>query len=110
MVEVEFAALKYLAAVLAGVLVALEDIVTSELNLLFRQPVEHHQQDHTRDANAERDSADAFWVWFLFRKVLPFAEIISLERTVARTKHSLGVTLEQQSKGTTGGTDVDRLP
>ena len=110
MIQIEILAIERLAAVLAGVLVSLEDIVPCEFDFLFRQPVEHHQQDHTRDANAERDSADAFWVWFLFRKVLPFAEIISLERTVARTKHSLGVTLEQQSKGTTGGTDVDRLP
>src|SRR5947207_2517182 len=93
-IQIEIFAIELPAAVLTGVLVSLEDIVTCEFDFLFRHSVEHHQQDHARDANAEGDSANAFCMGLRFRKVLPFAEIISLERTVAHTEDRLGMTLE----------------
>ena len=39
-IEIQFAALKNLAAILAGVLVALENIVARELHFLFRETIE----------------------------------------------------------------------
>src|SRR6185503_20144773 len=62
-IQVQIFAVVHLAAVLASVLVPLENIVPRELDLLLRQPIEHHEQNHARDANTERDGADAFWMW-----------------------------------------------
>src|SRR6185369_1447348 len=52
-IQIEILAIERPAAVLAGVLVSLENVVPCELDLLFRQPIEHHQQNYARDANAE---------------------------------------------------------
>jgi len=41
MIEIQVIAIKDMSAVLAGVLVTLENVVTSELHFLLRQPVEH---------------------------------------------------------------------
>src|SRR6266568_6777079 len=78
-IQIEIFAIKRPAAVLAGVFVSFEDIVPCEFDLLFRQSIEHHQQYDARNAYAEGDSANALWVWLLLRKVLPFAEIISIK-------------------------------
>ena len=40
MIEIEIAPIKNLSAVLASVLVALEDVVTRKLHFLFREPIE----------------------------------------------------------------------
>ena len=49
-VEIEFPAVEVLGAILAGVLVALENVVPGELHFLVRQPVE--KQEHDRLATA----------------------------------------------------------
>ena len=61
-IEVEFAAVENVAAVLAGVLVALEHVVAGKLYFLFRKPIEDQQHDHPRDTNLERNSRDHFVV------------------------------------------------
>ena len=40
-IQIEFASIEKLTAVLAGVLVALKDVVASKLYFLFRKPIEH---------------------------------------------------------------------
>jgi len=57
-IQIEFASIESLAAVLAGVLVALEHIVASKLYFLFRKPIEHQQYDHPRNANLKRNRHD----------------------------------------------------
>lgn len=65
MVEVQILSLKNFAAVLAGVLVALEDIVASELHFLLRHAIEEYQHDDARHANLKGDAADAFGMGLL---------------------------------------------
>ena len=110
MIQIQIFAIKHVAAVLAHVLVPLEDIVPSEFDFLLRQAVEHHEQDHARDANPERNCANAFRMRLLLREVLPFAEIESIERAVTRTLDSVRVTFKKQSQGAPGGTDIDSFP
>ena len=47
-IEVQIRPIKNIAAILAGVLVPLEDVVPGELHLLFRQPIEKQQHNHAR--------------------------------------------------------------
>ena len=53
MIQIEFAAIKKLTAVLAGVLVTLEDIVARKLYFLFWKPIEHQQYNHPWDTDFE---------------------------------------------------------
>src|SRR5579872_6155803 len=91
MIEVQILAIERLAAVLAGVLVPLENVVAGELDLLLGQPVKHNQQDDPGYANFEGDGMNAFGMRLLLGKVLPLAETERLEGTVFHTKHRLGV-------------------
>src|ERR1700761_1475029 len=52
-VEVEILPVELLAAVLAGVVVALKDVVPRELDLLLRHAVEEEQEDYFRYADLE---------------------------------------------------------
>ena len=45
-IQVQILAVKDLAAVLAGVLVALKNIVTCELDFFLGEAIEHHQKNH----------------------------------------------------------------
>jgi hypothetical protein len=75
-VQIKIASIKHLAAVLAGVLVPLEYIVTREFHFFLRQPIEHEQHDHPRDPNPERNRGDQFMVRRARRQVAPAFEIV----------------------------------
>ena len=53
MIQIKFAAIEELAAVLAGVLISLKHVVSGEFYFLLRKPIEHKQHDHPRDPNLE---------------------------------------------------------
>ena len=61
-IEIQVLALKDPTAELAGVLVALDDVVAGELDLLFGKAVEHHQQDDPGNADAEGHRGDRLLV------------------------------------------------
>lgn len=79
MIEIEIVALKNCTAILAGVFVALEDVVTRELHFLFWETIEKQQHDHARDADLPRDRCDHF----VFRrgrgKIAPAFKIVRHE-------------------------------
>src|SRR5437870_11676441 len=56
MIEIQVISLKNLAAILAGIFVALESIVARRLHFLCRWTVEKEQHAHARVANLPRDS------------------------------------------------------
>ena len=62
MIQIEFAAIKHLPAILAGVLVTLENVVTSKFYLFLRKPIENQQNNHARDTDLECNSRDYFMV------------------------------------------------
>ena len=109
-VKIQILAVKSLAAILAHVVIALENVVPGELDLLFGETVEHDEEDDAGDADFEGDSADAFRMRLLIGKVLPLVETESLEGTVLSIQNHLGVAFKKQSKGATRGADIDRLP
>ena len=57
-IQIEFATIENLAAVLAGVLVALEHVVASKFHFLLRKPIEHKQHDHPRNLDLERNGCN----------------------------------------------------
>jgi hypothetical protein len=109
-IQIQVLALENLAAVLAGVAVALENIVPRELDLLFGNPVEHHQQDHPRHADFEGDGGNGFPVRFLGGKITPLVETERLEDALVIAQDDVGMPLEQQRESAPRGADIDRLP
>ena len=81
-VQIEIFAITGLTAVLAGVFVALENIVPCELNFLFGEMIVNEEQNHSGDAQPKADSPDGFRMRFLLGKVLPFGKVKRLERAV----------------------------
>ncbi len=57
-IQIKFASIEKLTAVLAGVLVALEDIVARKLYFLLWKPIEHQQHNHPWDTDFERDGCN----------------------------------------------------
>lgn len=59
-IEIELASIEKFAAILTGVLVALENIVASEFYFLLWKPIENQKYNHPRDTNLKRNSCDYF--------------------------------------------------
>ena len=59
-VEVQIFPVKNIAAILAGVFIALKNVVPGELDFLFRHAIEHHEQNDAGHPDAERDGFDRF--------------------------------------------------
>ena len=75
-IEVEIITIENMATVLAGILIALKNIVTRKLHFFLRQSIEEQQHDHARNADLERDCRDEFVVGRGRRKATPTVEIV----------------------------------
>jgi len=109
-IEVQFASIESFAAILAGVLVAFEDVMPCEFDLFLGQMVIDYKQDDAWDADPERDRMDALRVRFLLGEIVPLGEIVGLEGAILPIKDSLSVALKQQCQRPAGGANVNRLP
>src|SRR5881227_3593511 len=78
-IEIELAAVKNLAAVLAGVLVALEDVVPGKFHFLLWKPIENQKHNHPRDTNLKRNRGDYLVIRSVCRQVTPAFEIMCHE-------------------------------
>ena len=109
-VEIQIIAIKNLTAILACILVALEDVVTRELYFLFRQPIEKEQNDHARHANLPRDRRDHL----VFRrgrgKIAPALKIVRHEIIGFIRRNNMGMACVNQRKRAPGRADIHRLP
>ncbi len=99
-----------MAAVLAGVAVALKNVVPGEFDFLFGKAVEHQQEDDARDADFKRNCGDGFRVRFLCGKIAPLVETECLESAVGVAEDHLRVPLKNKGEGAAGGANIDRLP
>ncbi len=112
MIEIQLVALEKFPAVLAGVVVALEDVVPGEFHFLFRQSIEEQQHDHARDTDLPRDRRHHFVLGFgrADREVAPAVEIMGREIILLIGPDNLGMALVKEGEGTTRRADVHRLP
>ena len=78
-IEIELAAVKNLAAVLAGVLVALKHVVPGKFHFLLWKPIENQEHNHPRDTNFERNRRDYLVIRSVCRQVTPAFEIMCHE-------------------------------
>lgn len=94
-IQVEVLPVKNLATILAGILVPLEDVVASELDLFLWKSIEHEQKDHLRDTDSKRNRADMMSFGLLFGEGTPLTEIKSLKRSFWVLINYLGSALEE---------------
>lgn len=85
-----------MAAVLAGIAIALEDVVPRELDLLAGESIEEEEQDDSRDTDAKRDRADMRFSGRSLGDVLPFLEAVGLKRSVLMAEDDLRMAFEEQ--------------
>jgi hypothetical protein len=78
-IQIEFATIENLAAVLAGVLVALEHVVPGKFHFLLWKPIENQKHNHPRDTNLERNRRYDFVIRSVCRQVAPAFEIVRHE-------------------------------
>src|SRR5438270_1783560 len=109
-IEVQVRSLEKIAAILAGVLVALEHIVPGEFYFLLRQPIEEQEHDDARDANLPRDGGNDFMLRRRGGEIAPAIEAVSKEIIRRIRRNDMSVPLVKQGKSTTRRADLDRLP
>jgi len=78
-IEIELAAIEKFAAVLTGVLIALENIVAGKFHFLLWKPIENQKYNHPRDTNFKRNRCDYFVLRRICRQVAPAFEIMCHE-------------------------------
>lgn len=79
MIQVQITSFEDLAAILAGIAIALENIVPRKFNLFLGQSIEEAKQYHPWDAELERNRVNALGMRCLLRKVAPLRETVSLK-------------------------------
>lgn len=109
-IKVEVAPLKKLAAVLARILVPLENIVPGEFYFFLRQTIEKQQHDHARDPNLPRNRRHQFVVGRSRGDIAPAFEIVSQEIIRLVGGNDMGVSGVDEGKCAPGGADIHRLP
>jgi hypothetical protein len=110
MIEIQFISLKNLAAILAGVFVALKNVVASEFYFLFRETIEKEQHDHAWHTNLPRDSRHHFVFRRGRREIAPTFEVVRQEIVGLIGRNNLSVAGVHESKGAPGRADVHCLP
>lgn len=109
-VQVQHLARENLVAILASVVVPLENILARELHFLLWQTLEEKQHNHSRHANAHRYRFRHIRIRISPRKILPTLEIMGQKTLTALRRNHLRVTLVKQSERTTGTACIHRLP
>jgi hypothetical protein len=110
MVEVQITALKDSPAVLAGISIALENVVPGELDFLFWEPIEKAQEDNAWHTYLKRHRMDAVRVRLLSGKIAPLREAKCLKVAALAVTDDLGMPFEQESQGSSDSANIDRLP
>ena len=110
MIEIQLISLENPAAILAGVFVALENIVTRKLHFLLRETIKKEQHNHARDSDLPRNGRDHFVFWCSYRKIAPTFEIMRQKIVSFVRRDDVGMARIDQRKGASRRADVHRLP
>ncbi len=109
-IQIKVTSIEEFATVLAGVLVALKNVVTREFHFLLRKPIEHKQHDHPRDLDLERDGRNHFMIGRVRGQIAPAFEVVRRKVVRVIRRNNLGVPCVYERKGAASGADVHRLP
>lgn len=109
-IKIQILPVENLSAVLAGVFVPLEDVVTGEFDFLLRKSVKKHQHDDARNADFQINGVDHFVLRLAQGKIAPTLEIMRLELIFRIRAHHLGVTLIEKHESAADSARIDSLP
>jgi hypothetical protein len=110
MIEIQLAALENLSAILAGVFVALENVMPRKFHFLLRQAIEKEKHDYTRDSNLPRNGGHHFVFRRGFGKIEPAIEIVREEIILRIGRNDLRVARIHEREGAPRRADIHRLP
>jgi len=110
MIEIQLISLENPAAILAGVFVPLENVVTRKLHFLLREAIKKEQHNHPRDSDLPRDRRDHFVFWRSYRKIAPTFEIMRRKIVGFVRRDDVGMARIDQREGAPCRADVHRLP
>jgi len=110
MVEIQVLPVKGISTILAGVFVAFKNVVTGELDLLLRNPVENEQENHPWHTDAKGNRGDGITAGLLLGKIVPFIEGVRAETAIVGVENRMGMSLKQECQSASGGADIDSLP
>ena len=110
MIEIQLISLENMAAILAGVLIAFENVVTGKLHFLFRETIKKEQHNQARDSDLPRNGCDHFVFGRGYRKIAPTFEIMRQKIAWFVRRDDVGMARIDQRKGAPSRADVHRLP
>jgi hypothetical protein len=109
-IKVEFRSIKDHSAVLTGVFVPLEDVVSRELDLFFRKSFKEAEHDDTWNSDAKLDRLKHPGFGIHGRKIPPTRKIMCHVSSWSICCHDLSMALIEESERPTGRASVDGLP
>ena len=110
MIEIQLVTLKNPTAILAGVFVALKNVVPRKLHFLLRETIEKQQHDHARHANFPRNSRNHFVFRRSRGKIAPTLKIVRHKIVCPIRRNDVSMAGINQRKRAPGRADVHRLP
>lgn len=110
MIQVELSSIKCFAAVLAGILVSLKDIVASEFDLFLGKSIKDNEKNDSGNSDAERNGPDKIVIILLGAKRTPLREIEGLKGASRVFIDHLSPPFEEKRERTSCCAHVDRLP
>jgi hypothetical protein len=110
MVDVEIGPVEVITAILAGVFIALKNVVPREFDLFFWQPLEKTEYDDSGYPDFQRDGLKHPWFRIGDGKMSPTRKIMGQEITRSVRCDNLRMTLIEEGECPPDRTGVDGLP
>ncbi len=109
-IQIQLLARLHAVAILACVFVTLENIVSGELHLFFRQSFKKQENNNPRHPDLHRDRLRHLIFGIATGKIPPTREIVGDEALPSLCSDHLGMTLIEESESPTRTARVYRLP
>ena len=110
-IQIQIPPIFQLPAVLAGIGVPFEDVLPSQFNLFFRNPVKKHQYNNPWNTDSKADGANCILTLIVLAELLPPMEIKGPKIIPCTIPlYHLGMPHIQEAKGPPDRADVHRLP
>ena len=110
-IQIQIPPIFQLPAVLAGIGVPFEDVLPSQFNLFFRNPVKKHQYNNPWNTDSEADGANCILTLIVLAELLPPMEIEGPKIIPCTIPlYHLGMPHIQEAKGPPNRANVHRLP
>ena len=110
MIQVELSSIKRFAAILAGILISLEDIVACEFNLFLGKSIKDNKKNDPGNSDAERNGSDKIVIILPGAERTPLRKIKGLKGAPRIFVDHLSSPFEEKRERTSCSAHVDRLP